>query len=158
MSTRTAVAEKGGKTAVGEPVVGITKASLDRFVHLAASFRKRPSSYRSAISDADILRLKENVIMGRLIPAGTGMKHYRNVKVAPDATENQKQEDEFDEMENAQGGFILPAIGGIPGVESGSDEIEAKGDENEPMDLEDTEEFDIDEAMNINLDDDDINF
>ncbi|MBX3290275.1 MAG: DNA-directed RNA polymerase subunit beta' [Acidobacteria bacterium] len=155
------VAEEGGKTAVGEPLLlGITKASLstDSFIS-AASFQETTRVLtEAAISGrVDYLRgLKENVIMGRLIPAGTGMKHYRNVKVAPDATENQKQEDEFDEMENAQGGFILPAIGGIPGVESGSDEIEAKGDENEPMDLEDTEEFDIDEAMNINLDDDEL--
>ena len=56
----------------------------------------------------DYLRgLKENVIMGRLIPAGTGMKYYRNVKVAPDATENRKMEDEFDEM----GDYIR---GGMP--------------------------------------------
>ena len=61
---------------------------------------------------------------------------------------------EFDEMENAQGGFILPAIGSIPGVESGSEDVEV--DEEESMDLEDTEEFDIDEAMNIDIDDDDI--
>jgi DNA-directed RNA polymerase subunit beta' len=37
--------------------------------------------------------LKENVIMGRLIPAGTGMEYYRNIKLEPDKT--QQEEEEF---------------------------------------------------------------
>ncbi|MEP6924336.1 MAG: hypothetical protein ABI954_07710, partial [Pyrinomonadaceae bacterium] len=47
----------------------------------------------------DFLRgLKENVIMGRLIPAGTGMKRYRNVEVAYDNTARRKDEPEPDEF------------------------------------------------------------
>lgn len=92
--------------------------------------------------------------MGRLIPAGTGMKYYRNVKVAYDATENQKQEDEFDELADIRGGLDLPPIlSGVPGVDT-DDGFEG-GDETEDIALEEEEEFDIDEAMKIDLDDDD---
>ncbi|QYO66399.1 DNA-directed RNA polymerase subunit beta' [Leptolyngbya sp. 7M] len=157
------VAEEGGKTAVGEPLLlGITKASLstDSFIS-AASFQETTRVLtEAAISGrVDYLRgLKENVIMGRLIPAGTGMKYYRNVKVDRDPTENRKVEDEFDELANIRGGLDLPNFGQIPGVEdpdmaSGMDDEEISEDS---LDLEGTEEFDIDEAMKIELDDDEL--
>ena len=51
----------------------------------------------------DYLRgLKENVIMGRLIPAGTGMEYYRNVSIERDESMDQTRErdlDEFPEIE-----------------------------------------------------------
>jgi DNA-directed RNA polymerase subunit beta' len=74
----------GGKPAQGRPLLlGITKASLstDSFVS-AASFQEttRVLTEASISGRTDLLRgLKENVIVGRLIPAGTGMDHYRNV-------------------------------------------------------------------------------
>ena len=76
----------GGKPAQGKPLLlGITKASLttDSFVS-AASFQETTRVLtEGAISGAvDELRgLKENVIMGRIIPAGTGMPRYRNTFV-----------------------------------------------------------------------------
>jgi len=81
-----AVVEKGGKPAVAEPLIlGITKASLstDSFIS-AASFQETTKVLTDAsISGAiDSLRgLKENVIMGRLIPAGTGMVQHNDVGV-----------------------------------------------------------------------------
>jgi DNA-directed RNA polymerase subunit beta' len=117
------VTEEGGQPASAEPLLlGITKASLstDSFIS-AASFQETTRVLtEAAISGRiDYLRgLKENVIMGRLIPAGTGMKYYRNVKVAPDATENRKEEDEFDEMADIRGGFDLPLPANVPGVET----------------------------------------
>jgi DNA-directed RNA polymerase subunit beta' len=81
---------KGGKTATGHPLLlGITKASLatDSFIS-AASFQETTrvlteASIRGAV---DHLRgLKENVIMGRLIPAGTGLEFYRNFKLLTEA-------------------------------------------------------------------------
>ncbi len=151
------VREEGGKTAVGEPLLlGITKASLstDSFIS-AASFQETTRVLtEAAISGrVDYLRgLKENVIMGRLIPAGTGMKYYRNVKVDYDPTENQKQEDEFDEMASMTGGIDIPVLAGVPGVDADDDlDGEEIGDE---MSMEE-EEFDIDEAMKVDLDDDD---
>src|SRR5881392_3102431 len=112
--------KRGGRPATGRPLLlGITKASLstDSFIS-AASFQETTRVLtEAAISGrVDYLRgLKENVIMGRLIPAGTGMKYYRNVKVAPDATENRKIEDEYDEMADyIRGGMPLPELV-IPG-------------------------------------------
>jgi DNA-directed RNA polymerase subunit beta' len=81
-----AVIEKGGKPAVAEPLIlGITKASLstDSFIS-AASFQETTKVLTDAsISGAiDFLSgLKENVIMGRLIPAGTGFPSYGDVEV-----------------------------------------------------------------------------
>jgi DNA-directed RNA polymerase subunit beta' len=77
---------RSGKPAIGRPLLlGITKASLstDSFIS-AASFQETTrvlteASIRGAI---DHLRgLKENVIMGRLIPAGTGLEFYRNFRL-----------------------------------------------------------------------------
>lgn len=94
--------------------------------------------------------------MGRLIPAGTGMKYYRNVKVAYDPTENRKQEDEFDELTDIRGGLELPIPMDVPGVEADGfdDDIDLDVDENE--ELENAEIFDIDEAMKIELPDDEL--
>src|SRR5262249_3043891 len=44
--------------------------------------------------------LKENVIMGRLIPAGTGMEYYRNIKVAHDPTMHDTRAEEVDDTQS----------------------------------------------------------
>jgi len=81
-----AIIEKGGRPAVAEPLIlGITKASLstESFIS-AASFQETTKVLTEAsISGAvDRLRgLKENVIMGRIIPAGTGLKVHRDVEI-----------------------------------------------------------------------------
>jgi DNA-directed RNA polymerase subunit beta' len=81
-----AVIEKGGKPAIAEPLIlGITKASLstDSFIS-AASFQETTKVLTDASisGSVDHLRgLKENVIMGRLIPAGTGLPLYHAVQV-----------------------------------------------------------------------------
>ena len=77
---------KGGAPAIGRPLLmGITKASLatDSFIS-AASFQEttRVLTEAAISGKVDYLRgLKENVIVGRLIPAGTGLKTYHNVKL-----------------------------------------------------------------------------
>lgn len=74
----------GGESASGHPVLlGITKASLatDSFLS-AASFQETTRVLTDAAiagKEDDLLGLKENVIIGKLIPAATGMKRYRNV-------------------------------------------------------------------------------
>jgi DNA-directed RNA polymerase subunit beta' len=79
----------GGKPAIGRSLLlGITKASLstDSFIS-AASFQEttRVLTEASINGSIDTLRgLKENVIVGRLIPAGTGMEYYRNVQLSPE--------------------------------------------------------------------------
>lgn len=78
---------KGGVPAQGEPLIlGITKASLstESFIS-AASFQETTKVLTEAAIRAktDNLRgLKENVIMGRLIPAGTGIEAYRNLDIS----------------------------------------------------------------------------
>jgi len=86
------VLAKGGRPAIGRPLLlGITKASLstDSFIS-AASFQETTRVLtEAAINGAvDNLRgLKENVIVGRLIPAGTGLEYYRNVQLSPELEE-----------------------------------------------------------------------
>ena len=78
---------KGGRPALAEPLLlGITKASLstESFIS-AASFQETTKVLTQAAIEGkvDNLRgLKENVIMGRLIPAGTGLARYRNLRLA----------------------------------------------------------------------------
>src|SRR5207344_3005962 len=79
----------GGQPAKGDALLlGITKASLstDSFIS-AASFQEttRVLTEASISGRVDYLRgLKENVIMGRLIPAGTGTDTYVDIQIQPD--------------------------------------------------------------------------
>ncbi len=105
--------EQGGKPAEGEPVLlGITKASLetDSFIS-AASFQDttRVLTDAATLGKIDTLRgFKENVIMGHLIPAGTGFKDNRHIEIEetvsfiPDEEEGIDEEKPFgDFLENA---------------------------------------------------------
>ena len=80
------IIEGGGKPATAEPLLlGITKASLstESFIS-AASFQETTKvlSDASVAGKMDTLKgLKENVIMGRLVPAGTGVKEYRDLEI-----------------------------------------------------------------------------
>jgi DNA-directed RNA polymerase subunit beta' len=106
----------GGEQAKAEPLLlGITKASLstDSFIS-AASFQETTRVLtEAAISGRiDYLRgLKENVIMGRLIPAGTGMEYYRNVTVDRDETADQggRMDRGLDDLPEIIGADVAPA-------------------------------------------------
>ncbi len=90
----------GGSPAVGRPLLlGITKASLstESFIS-AASFQEttRVLTEASINGSIDYLRgLKENVIVGRLIPAGTGMEHYHDFHMVDEIPTEDEFEDEF---------------------------------------------------------------
>ena len=92
------ISTRGKAPALGEPMLlGITKASLstESFIS-AASFQETTKVLtEAAISGkSDYLRgLKENVIMGRLIPAGTGMPRYRYLGIQVDAPEEEPAEE-----------------------------------------------------------------
>jgi DNA-directed RNA polymerase subunit beta' len=82
------VEKMGGKPAEAQPVLlGITKASLETESFLsAASFQDTTRVLTEAATRAkvDYLRgFKENVIMGHIIPAGTGFDHHRKVNIKP---------------------------------------------------------------------------
>ena len=91
------VLEKGGRPAIAEPLLlGITKASLstESFIS-AASFQETTKVLTQAAIEGkvDSLRgLKENVIMGRLIPAGTGIARYRNIRLVAEAVPDDETE------------------------------------------------------------------
>jgi DNA-directed RNA polymerase subunit beta' len=81
---------EGGQPAQGRPVLmGITKASLATESWLsAASFQETTKVLTDAAIHAksdQLVGLKENVILGKLIPAGTGLERYRNIRVEPTA-------------------------------------------------------------------------
>jgi DNA-directed RNA polymerase subunit beta' len=96
------IIDDGGRPATGRPLLlGITKASLstESFIS-AASFQEttRVLTEASISGKVDHLRgLKENVTMGRLIPAGTGFEYYRRVEIEKDDPPPQPQLS-FDEL------------------------------------------------------------
>ncbi len=80
------IVDAGGKPAEAEPVLlGITKASIETESFIsAASFQEttRVLTDASTLSKIDTLQgFKENVIMGHLIPAGTGLPQYRDLRI-----------------------------------------------------------------------------
>ena len=82
--------------------MGITKASLatDSFMS-AASFQETTRVLTDAAIKGKVdplLGLKENVILGKLIPAGTGMSRYRGIKITNDA-ETVEAEENIDFVE-----------------------------------------------------------
>nr|WP_092073787.1 DNA-directed RNA polymerase subunit beta' [Dendrosporobacter quercicolus]NSL47917.1 DNA-directed RNA polymerase subunit beta' [Dendrosporobacter quercicolus DSM 1736]SDM67487.1 DNA-directed RNA polymerase subunit beta' [Dendrosporobacter quercicolus] len=84
--------EAGGEPSVARPILlGITKASLatDSFLS-AASFQETTRVLTDAAIKGKVdplLGLKENVIIGKLVPAGTGMSRYRNIKIVKPAAD-----------------------------------------------------------------------
>jgi len=121
----------GGRPAQGEPVLlGITKASLstDSFIS-AASFQETTRVLTEAAINGrvDYLRgLKENVIMGRLIPAGTGMDYYRGVKIAGEDIVEDEVTPEVDPLLDSMTGYDEDAraiyAGGL-GEDLGPEEV-----------------------------------
>ena len=122
--------EKEGKElAEGKQVLlGITKASLATNSFLsAASFQETTKVLTEAAIKGKVdplIGMKENVIIGKLIPAGTGMKRYRNIKLSSDIDENEEiafdDFDDFDDTDVADENYTL--------------------EENTPEESEDTEE------------------
>ena len=94
---------EGKEPATGTQVLlGITKASLATNSFLsAASFQETTKVLTEAAIKGKIdplIGMKENVIIGKLIPAGTGMKRYRDIKLDSDLNENEEIsfDDDFD--------------------------------------------------------------
>lgn len=103
------VLAEGGEAAEGKQVMlGITKASLATNSFLsAASFQETTKVLTEAAIKGKVdplIGLKENVCIGKLIPAGTGMKRYRNVRLDTGIEELQEENEmevsevDFDEM------------------------------------------------------------
>ena len=108
---------EGKEPATGTQIMlGITKASLatDSFMS-AASFQETTKVLNEAAINGKVDRLeglKENVICGKLIPAGTGMKRYRSVKLDTDMEElnffdEDEDTDDYEELENVNSEEIV---------------------------------------------------
>ena len=107
-----ALIREGKKPAEGKQVMlGITKASLATNSFLsAASFQETTKVLTEAAINGKVdplIGLKENVIIGKLIPAGTGMKRYRDIKLDSDQEELFAEEDNeelflADDVDNSQ--------------------------------------------------------
>lgn len=109
----TAAEEAGGETAKGKRVLlGITKASLATNSFLsAASFQETTRVLTDAAIKGKtdyLMGLKENVIIGKLIPAGTGMKRYKNINLdygvnteLMESFKTPEEEEDFDEYQDA---------------------------------------------------------
>ena len=105
-SWKKALIAEGKQPAEGKQILlGITKASLATNSFLsAASFQETTKVLTEAAIKGKVdplIGLKENVIIGKLIPAGTGMKRYRDLRLDSDVMEEEYLdfEDEFDEYE-----------------------------------------------------------
>ncbi len=146
------VIREGGQPAVAQPLLlGITRASLniDSFIS-AASFQEttRVLTNSSIAGSSDRLSgLKENVIIGHLIPAGTGMRQYRDVKLFDENMENldvkiqhileqrrqeelareaqeQEYDEAFDEAELVEPAAVAPAaVAPAPAAEAPPEEV-----------------------------------
>jgi DNA-directed RNA polymerase subunit beta' len=118
---------EGKEPAVAEPLLlGITKASLstESFIS-AASFQETTKVLTEAAiwGKTDRLHgLKENVIMGRLVPAGTGMSSYKNIGIQIDAPEELQSGPDEDELPLAEPAGAAEA--------SGEPVLQAAGDSN----------------------------
>ena len=102
IDARIAAGEQGLTHAKGTTILlGITKASLQTESFMsAASFQETTKVLTEAAIHGKVdplIGLKENVIIGKLIPAGTGMKRYRSVKLDSDLQQQFDMADEYDE-------------------------------------------------------------
>lgn len=103
------IIEKGGKPATAKPLLmGITKASLqsDSFIS-AASFQETTKVLTRAALEGKVdglVGLKENVILGHLVPAGTGYKTYCSLSAVPVEVPAPEEGEKYEEKE------IVPSI------------------------------------------------
>jgi DNA-directed RNA polymerase subunit beta' len=121
MTANDHIEEAGGKAAEGEPVLlGITKASLETESFIsAASFQEttRVLTDASTLGKVDDLNgFKENVIMGHLIPAGSGLPMYRNLRIDTLGADHEKLSPE--EAAKRVEGVAMPVVE-TPSVEAG---------------------------------------
>lgn len=101
------VVDQGGQSAMGEvALMGITKASLETESFLsAASFQETTRVLTDAAikgKSDDLNGLKENVIIGQLIPAGTGIRKYRDVSILDTTHVNEENYEESEDLDQKE--------------------------------------------------------
>ncbi len=138
------LSEKGLEVPEGKQIIlGITKASLATNSFLsAASFQETTKVLTDAAIKGKIdplIGLKENVIIGKLIPAGTGMKQYRNIDLHSDLVDSLEPPEPVEETEegaeNAEGAENTDAANSEENVA-----VEETVDADVDVDVEETED------------------
>ncbi len=152
------ISEQGGEPAMAEPVLlGITKAALNTESFLsAASFQHTISVLASAAIEGktDELRgLKESVLIGKLIPAGTGFRGYEEEEVVPSQVAVPRVEPALDSFEKdlirslERGTTTTPSFGGLGGLESSLLEEDDDDEDEEVIDEESDSTWDDDDSQ-----------
>ena len=139
-----ALEAEGKEPATGEQIImGITKASLATNSFLsAASFQETTKVLTEAAIKGKVdhlVGLKENVIIGKLIPAGTGLKRYSNIKLSTDDMLKEEEDDILLDDEDLE---LVPDDITVEGKASETAETDEETDEiaEELVTLEDSEE------------------
>ncbi|RKU33745.1 DNA-directed RNA polymerase subunit beta' [Candidatus Poribacteria bacterium] len=115
---------EGGTPATGEPILqSISKASLstDSFIS-AASFQQTTKVLTDAAVSGQtdkLFGLKENVILGRLIPAGSGFSSFQNMEVSPQKQQEEVSNDEEQIESEAQGVYLSDGSSAISPTDVG---------------------------------------
>ena len=153
---------EGKQPAEGKQVMlGITKASLATNSFLsAASFQETTKVLTEAAINGRIdplIGLKENVLIGKLIPAGTGIKNYQNVSLNTDveAAEHAEQVKRREEEEKRKRDEQSHAMPPAPEPEADDDLIEDSEDKDYDMDYDDDEADALAEELAKAFDSDD---
>ncbi|TGL37159.1 DNA-directed RNA polymerase subunit beta' [Leptospira perdikensis] len=143
------VEKEGGSPAQGTPVLlGLTKASLNTESYFsAASFQETTKVLTDAAIKGktdNLMGLKENVIIGHMIPAGTGMKKYRDIEVFKELPgdldwdlESEEEEEEVSELSEAAPVSTATLSRLVAEEDEDEDELEEESDDSDDEDDDD---------------------
>lgn len=143
------VEKEGGSPAQGTPVLlGLTKASLNTESYFsAASFQETTKVLTDAAIKGktdNLMGLKENVIIGHMIPAGTGMKKYRDIEVFKDLPgdldwdlETEEEEEEISELSESAPVSTATLSRLVAEEDEDEDELEEESDDSDDEDDDD---------------------
>ncbi|MCW7462903.1 DNA-directed RNA polymerase subunit beta' [Leptospira limi] len=143
------VEQEGGSPAQGTPVLlGLTKASLNTESYFsAASFQETTKVLTDAAIKGktdNLMGLKENVIIGHMIPAGTGMKKYRDIEVFKEMPgdldwdlESEDEEEEVSELSESAPVSTATLSRLVAEEDEDEDELEEEADDSDDEDDDD---------------------
>lgn len=143
------VEQEGGSPAQGTPVLlGLTKASLNTESYFsAASFQETTKVLTDAAIKGktdNLMGLKENVIIGHMIPAGTGMKKYRDIEVFKEMPgdldwdlESEDEEEEVSEISESAPVSTATLSRLVAEEDEDEDELEEEADDSDDEDDDD---------------------
>ncbi|XDD41487.1 DNA-directed RNA polymerase subunit beta' [Leptospira sp. WS60.C2] len=143
------VEQEGGSPAQGTPVLlGLTKASLNTESYFsAASFQETTKVLTDAAIKGktdNLMGLKENVIIGHMIPAGTGMKKYRDIEVFKEMPgdldwdlESEEEEEELSELSESAPVSTATLSKLVAEEDEDEDELEEESDDSDDEDDDD---------------------